>query len=405
MRPAGLSFPVQMNKNMSTWLRRGDGIWSDPRGEMPNEVVLLRVIGLFFLVLVIVDTATTHPLPSWHGKGLVVTVALVAIIAGVVAANPRNRMSDRRRIAGLALLVAIGTLLEVIQPNGVWEAVPYFVAIVAAMRLPRPTSVIVLLAGLTPFIVVSGVQNDWGPAIAVISGAVPWFIVLSLMRGLREQHSELKASRAAEARAAADAERGRLAREMHDVLAHSLSALALQLETTRLLAREHGADTAVTHAIDQAHHLAVGGLDEARRAIGAARGDELPGPERLEALADAFSEQSGLPVEVEILGEPRELAPDARLAIYRTAQEALTNIRRHAAAARVRVRLHYDRDATVLTVEDQGAAALPVAVGPPGATGGYGLTGMRERAELLRGSLLAEPTDDGFRVQLWLPAS
>jgi signal transduction histidine kinase len=191
---------------------------------------------------------------------------------------------------------------------------------------------------------------------------------------------------------------------MHDVLAHSLSALALQLETTRLLARDRGVDDEITRAIDQAHHLAASGLDEARRAIAAERGDQLPGPERIGALAEAFREQSGLPVALRVLGEPRELPPEARLAVYRTAQEALTNVRRHATSERVDVRLDYGPDSTVLVIEDH---AIP---GSPGATevglmGGYGLTGMRERAELLGGELLAQPTSTGFRVELRLPAA
>ena len=194
-----------------------------------------------------------------------------------------------------------------------------------------------------------------------------------------------------------------MAREMHDVLAHSLSALALQLETTRLLARNRDADADVIRAVDQAHQLAAGGLDDARRVIAAARGDELPGPERIDLLADAFGQQSGLPVAVEVSGEPRELAPDARLAVYRTAQEALTNVRRHAAAERVEVKLKYLCDRTVLVVEDHAAADTP----PPAGLGlngsGYGLTGMRERAALLGGELLAEPTADGFRVELRIP--
>ena len=191
---------------------------------------------------------------------------------------------------------------------------------------------------------------------------------------------------------------------MHDVLAHSLSALALQLESTRLLARERGADEDVVRAIDQAHGLAASGLQDARRAIAAARGDELPGPERIGVLADAFGEQSGLPVAVEVEGEPRELAPDARLAVYRTAQEALTNVRRHAAAERVEVKLAYLPESTVLVVEDHAGAGTPPPVALGLAGSGYGLTGMRERAELLGGELLAEPTGDGFRVELRLPA-
>jgi signal transduction histidine kinase len=190
---------------------------------------------------------------------------------------------------------------------------------------------------------------------------------------------------------------------MHDVLAHSLSALALQLETTRLLARSRGVDEEVTQAVDRAHHLAASGLDEARRAIATERGDELPGPERIGALLDAFAEQSGLPVAIEVHGEPRELAPEARLAVYRTAQEALTNVRRHATAQRVEVELNYLPDSTVLVVEDHAVNGSPPAILAPSNGGGYGLTGMRERAELLGGELLAAPTSKGFRVELRLP--
>ena len=97
---------------------------------------------------------------------------------------------------------------------------------------------------------------------------------------------------------------------------------------------------------------------------------------------------------------PRPLESDARMAIYRTAHEALTNIRRHSAAEQVEIRLAYGPDATTLVVSDRGAGA-PVAVG---GGSGYGLTGMRERAELLGGRLRAGPTADGFEVELWLPA-
>jgi signal transduction histidine kinase len=192
---------------------------------------------------------------------------------------------------------------------------------------------------------------------------------------------------------------------MHDVLAHSLSALALQLESTRLLAIKHGIDGAVTGAIDRAHRLAATGLREARSAIATARGDEVPGPDGIGALADAFAQESGLPVEVAVRGRPRALPPDARVAVFRTVQEALTNIRRHATPERVSMRLEHEPEGTRLVVEDIGRPAMPVAVGAAAAPGsGYGLTGMRERAELLGGRLAAEPTSTGFRVELWLPA-
>jgi signal transduction histidine kinase len=187
---------------------------------------------------------------------------------------------------------------------------------------------------------------------------------------------------------------------MHDVLAHSLSALAVQLEGTRLLARSTGADPGVVEAVERSHHLARGGLEEARRAIGALRGGDMPGPDRLGALTAEFRDQTGVETALALDGEPRELTSEARLAVYRTAQEALTNVRRHADAERVDVRLRYADEGTWLTVEDRGAGAN----GTHDQGLGYGLTGMRERAELLGGRLGAAPTPDGFRVELFLPA-
>ncbi len=121
-------------------------------------------------------------------------------------------------------------------------------------------------------------------------------------------------------------------------------------------------------------------------------------------LADSFTKQSGVPVDYDVRGEPHELGPDARLAIYRTVQEALTNVRRHTNAERVEVRLDYLPGRTVLVVEDHVAADAPPPPAPAlDGNGGYGLTGMRERAELLGGRLLAAPTSEGFRVELWVP--
>jgi signal transduction histidine kinase len=158
----------------------------------------------------------------------------------------------------------------------------------------------------------------------------------------------------------------------------------------------------VVDAVENSHRLARSGLDEARRAIEALRGGEMPGPDRLGALADAFREQTGVATDLVLDGEPRELPSDARLAVYRTAQEALTNVRRHAHAARVDLRLRYADDGIRLTVQDHGEGRVNGHASEAGL--GYGLTGMRERAELLGGRLAAAPTADGFRVELFLPA-
>ena len=385
------------------------GSWFDPTSETrttaPFEAIALRALGLGYLTVFIVETFNARPYPGLHGRGLVVLVATVAFVAAAIAAQPhRDDVPTGSRVA-LLIAVAIATgVLAAVQPKGIWEAGPYFVGIMAALRLGRRSGVLVLAFTVILLLAVSAAERHGGGVSSTLLGAIPWFLLIRVMRTLRDQRDELAASRAAEARAAAAAERGRLAREMHDVLAHSLSALALQLETARLLARRRGVDGEVTRALDNAHHLAATGLDEARRAIATERGDELPGPERIGLLADAFGEQSGLPIAVEVHGEPRELAPEARLAVYRTAQEALTNVRRHATPDRVEVRLDYLPGSTVLVVEDHAPAGAPPPVALGSAANGYGLTGMRERAELLGGQLLAEPTGDGFRVELRLPS-
>jgi signal transduction histidine kinase len=228
-------------------------------------------------------------------------------------------------------------------------------------------------------------------------------------RGLERAQAtvaELEATREAHAQAVQLRERGRLAREMHDVLAHSLSALTVQLEGARLLARARGTDPEVVDAIERSHGLARTGLDEARRAIEALRGGEMPGPDRLPALAEQFREGTDVACSLQLEGEPRELSSEARLAVYRTAQEALTNVRRHARPAQVDVLLHYEPDGTRLVVEDRRATDDDGARSGDRERGlGYGLTGMRERAELLGGRLAAAPTATGFRVELFLPGA
>jgi signal transduction histidine kinase len=418
----------------SSWATSSnDAVWMGQDGRVPPEVAFLRIIGMGYLVLIIVSSVTTRTHPALHGRGLAVMLALITLVVTIVVNNPRNSTrSTRTRLVAFAVTTVAAAVLAAMQPNGLWEVTPYYVAIVAAARLDRKLAPWVLGLNLAVLGVVAGFSHHWGDAVGTLIGAVPWFLVMRQMRRMREQNVALEASQAAEARAAAAAERGRLSREMHDVLAHTLSALALQLESTRLLAHDRGVDPDVARAIDQAHGLAASGLEEARRAISTARGDALPGPERIRSLAEAVAEQSGLPVTVDVRGEPRDLPADARLALYRTAQEALTNVRRHATPERVAVHLDYQADAVALVVEDHGAGAVGSPAGVAGGGGaagggaagggaaggggvagggtltlagaGYGLTGMRERAELLGGTLVAEPTQDGFRVQLVLPA-
>ena len=390
---------------MYRWLTGQALLEGEPR---VSEAVWIRGMSLFTLGALLILTFTSTPHPALSGIGLRVLLATLAFIACAVAAIAINSNSPpHTRTLQLALVlvgaVIASDLMADWQPNGFWYVGPYFVAILAAWRLDTLPGLALVAFSLSGPVIGSAMQGHTGTALTLPSGVIPWYLVMRLFAKLRDQRDELDASRSAEARAAAAAERSRMAREMHDVLAHSLSALALQLESTRLLARDRDVDPEVARAIDRAHGLAASGLDDARRAIAAARGDELPGPERLEALATAFGDQSGVPVAVEVHGEPHELPADARVALYRTAQEALTNVRRHADAERVRLSLDYTADRTVLVVEDHGAPGAPPPLHPDVADSGYGLTGMRERAALLGGELLAAPTLDGFRVELRLP--
>jgi signal transduction histidine kinase len=309
----------------------------------------------------------------------------------------------------LAGLFASSAALGFLE-RGASGPVALFIALMMSTRL-LPMLASVILGPLVASVVgLSEVGTHGSLLDGVLSGFLfaAFFAIILLATSAREGSEQ--AGRM-EQRAIALAERQRVAREMHDVLAHSLSGLMLQLEGARMLAKENPADPRLPEIIERAHHLGKTGLAEARHAIGMLRDDELPGPEQLKVLVEQFERDSGIRGELTVSGTEHELDSEARLAIYRVAQEALTNVRKHASPDRVDVRLVYGRDRTCLTVEDfgtvedqgtGGAAATPPAVKLSG--GGYGLTGMRERAELLGGSLTTGPTSHGFRVELEVPS-
>jgi signal transduction histidine kinase len=367
----------------------------------------LNVFGTIAVTAIVVTSLVTHPRPGLSGDGPWVALAVAGLVGGIAFSLPPVCVRQAYRIAALLVLTASMATLTALQPDGLAFGTVYYIVIVAALRLPLVPALLISGVAVIAECTVIGLRVDEpaGAVISIASSVVPWFLVMRLIgqleRGRAEAESlveELRESRAAHAESIAVEERGRVARDMHDVLAHSLSALALQLEGARLMAADRGSDPEVVEAIERAHHLAADGLAEARDAIAALRGEELPGPERLQQLADAYPGACRLTVE----GTPHELRSEARVAVYRTAQEALTNVLRHSAADRVELVLVYEPDGTRLVVQDHGPGA-PVTVGPGRPGGGYGLTGMRERAELLGGRLSADPTADGFRVELWLP--
>jgi signal transduction histidine kinase len=371
--------------------------------------------------------ANGHPGPGIQGTSLLVSVALAGLVIGVVAASYALDRLPWLVLAAAALMFGSGAALFWLQPHGTAGLAGIGQSLVysAAQLRRRPVAVVALIGTALLVLVAEGSRYTaplaslarYGPFVAVCLLVV----VFQRLRDARE-HAEtllvqLEESRGAEARAAALAERQRLAREMHDVLAHSLSGLMLQLEGARMLATSSPADPRLPEVVGRAHELAKDGLDEARRAIGMLRGEELPGPAALGALTSQFEKHSGIPCSFGISGQPWTVRADARLALYRVTQEALTNVIRHADAERVDVCLAYVPDQVTLTIEDFGRRpAANGAGGPPGgghpltdhtpatAGGGHGLAGMRERAELLGGTLTAGATPQGFRVELQVPA-
>jgi signal transduction histidine kinase len=188
---------------------------------------------------------------------------------------------------------------------------------------------------------------------------------------------------------------------MHDVLAHTLSGLVVQLEGAALLAETTGADPRLATQVARAQGLARDGIAGAKRVVSALRGEELPGPAALPRLVKEVRETSGLPVTLTVTGAARPLVPEAGLAVYRTVQEALTNTTRYAGAgATATVAVSWSDDDVQVEVVDR-AGATPA--GPAVASGGYGLAGVAERAALLGGAATAGPVDGGFRVHLRLP--
>jgi signal transduction histidine kinase len=226
-----------------------------------------------------------------------------------------------------------------------------------------------------------------------------WTIVgmLGMYSGIRAGRTH-EAARQTEQQNLVLAERSRIAREIHDILAHSLSAQLVHLEGARLLMVSGRTDEAL-HRVERARGLARSGLEETRRALATLRGDIPRMDVVLRELAEEHRVLAEVACEVTIEGEPRELPAVAGLAVIRTAQEALTNVRKHAPGAAVTIALRYTDGWCELEVTDSGGRPGPLAA----SGGGYGLVGMRERAELIGGTLDAGPAGEGFGVLLRVP--
>ncbi|GAA1116164.1 histidine kinase [Kribbella jejuensis] len=368
--------------------------------------LLLRAVPGLITILSVVVAARGHDvqrLPYWA----VVVLGVMVVLGNFSLFGLRYGAPPGRAGYGLLLFTAAGCALWYALPASAMIVIPFW-ASRAAVRYFRAQPVewmvvAISIAGASVplYVTTRSVPAALGAAFGVVA-----LTLAAINRRSREQQlEELEVSLARKQaaieeheRAAALAERARIARDVHDVLAHSLAGLSLSLQGARLMLVRDGASPEAIEQVTRAQGLAADGLAEARRAVAALREDAVPDVRALGDLVTAYRLESGAAASFEVDGVERELPAEVLSTLYRTVQESLANIRKHAPGAPVRVRLSYGPPVG-LTVEDE-QDKRPERAAP----GGYGLLGMRERADLVGGSLEAGPTSTGWRVELKVPA-
>jgi signal transduction histidine kinase len=282
---------------------------------------------------------------------------------------------------------------------------------------------VVLTAGLVTVIGSTIIQSQ-NTLAAVFLGAIAVFagVIVRYRRGSREQLAVVE--RRHEGERALLEERQRIARELHDVVAHHMSVIAIQAEAAPYKTADPPPELVESFAEIRAS--ALSGLNELRRVLGVLRSDRpevapQPGLEDLDTLLES-ARTGGVTVSSGVTGTPRPIPEGVNLSAYRIVQEALSNAMRHAPGSAVQVRLFYGEAALVIEVRSSGGRPAPQPAGQPGRAGlamkgaseggmgrgagggGHGIIGMRERATMLGGHLEAGPTaDNEFLVTAALP--
>jgi signal transduction histidine kinase len=325
----------------------------------------------------------------------------------------RRPIPDRGITPEVWVLAAAGGILCGASPNSAASAFVFVAVVAAGVRAELPRAFVVVGVGVLALALSDLVYHDsalgllaysLGFAAATLGGAN------ARQAAARAEQAELllaqtQRSHEEQLRAAHLEESTRVAREIHDVLAHALAGLTIQLEATSALV-DQGADAAaIKTRLDRAHALAREGLRETRRAVGALRREPVAARAGIEALVEEYRAGDGF-AELTIDGDAGRLAGPTAEAVVRVVQEALTNVRKHAPGARVSVVLHAGDTAAhelVLVVDDHptGLPRTPTPLAPTG--GGYGVQGMRERAQNLGGTLTAGVHGGGWRVELRVP--
>lgn len=376
------------------------------RFETPEVLIagLLMLVGL-------ADTLTAPSGDIGEHRGL--TVAAMTLCPLLLLMMRRHAAAALLGITAIVLLVHF-TATEVTQ-----LFTPIATIVVAAFAAGAYTDAprTYLLGALLPVIVTVVVLTSDGraetedivfPALVFLAAWAIGRLVhgrAQVAERLERQTAQLVRERDELAQAAVASERARIARELHDVIAHSVSAMVIQAGAARRVLPRSAAECAA--ALRNVQEVGREALGELRGTLGFLQEASAPEPPPAPTLARTgdlvdSTRAAGLPVELLVRGEPGRLPGSSDLAAYRIVQEALTNALRHAGPAHATVLLDWREDALVIDVRDTGSGAGAAGTPSPG----HGLAGMRERAQLAGGTLEAGPArGGGFRVRARIPRS
>ena len=399
-----------VSRSLTTRMDPVPGARSVNAGRVIDTV---RVVGL---VVVVITVSLARPGPTTAGPRGTAIAVLLATSAAAWITWILSDGRDRLNAASLVVMGAAGGVLAGLTPNSPAVAVGCVAVFSAGARLSTRASLGITAVTLSGFLttgLVVGIPTAelLGYAWAFVG---VWTIALTrnefLVRAVSAERTlvETRRAREAETQAATLAERARIARDLHDVLAHSLAAVSVNLQAAEgllssdTLPHDNPELVKAIECVNRAGSLTRDGLAAAKRAVLALRDDEVPLPDQLASLAGQFRTADDPAVDLEVSGEARPIPPAASVAAYRTAQEALTNARKHAPGQPVTVRLGYDPDQITLSVVN------PVSPQhgdrPLTDTGaGFGLVGLRERAALAGGTFEAGPDTGNWQVNLRIP--
>ncbi len=365
--------------------------------QVPSEVGSERAQPLQWAVsagLIVFEALSIHPL-GWRGRGLLVGVLLVVNAVILLSRHvPSTIIPAGNRLAILGLGLVAAAALMGVDEHGSAYLFAFWLTGHAGFRLELMPAVATAVASSVLCGGVLLAQHGTQDGIWLVGAATGLSVVLGLISRSQQQalDSAVQAARSAEraleaeARNAVLAERARIARDVHDVLAHSLAGINMQLELVDALLDIGDLDR-VREATGQAQRLVQESLKQARWTVSALREDALPLPQTLSAMLLS----SGVEESLAVTGTVRDIAVAPTQSLLRISQEALTNAARHAPGAAVHVSLHYDPETiTVQVANERPAQSSTSQVG-----GGLGLVGMRERVALLGGTLTAGPITDG----------